>query len=78
MDMKRSQLMDETPADVLQETLHTAEKVVSFYEDCLDVVVARNTALEAENERLHALLRKNKKKLFSPLQAGRAARRLIN
>jgi hypothetical protein len=44
-------------ADLLSETLTTAENIVSFYEGCLEVIAAENSLLEKENVRLKSLLK---------------------
>jgi hypothetical protein len=47
--------------DPYQETLASAEKVVTFYEDCLEALMNRNLFLEEENARLKSLLKRYKK-----------------
>ena len=45
-------------SQVVTDTLVEAERIVSFYEGCLDVVVAENETLESEIARLKSLLNK--------------------
>lgn len=55
---KRRQLPTEDP---YEETLATAEKVVTLYEDRLDALMTRNLVLEDENARLKSVLKRYKK-----------------
>lgn len=56
MSDKKTTCSQETPGLAVEEVLLEAEKVVSFYEGCLDVVLAENQTLESEIARLKSLL----------------------
>jgi hypothetical protein len=55
--MSRNSTIESFDATVLlRDTLATAERVISFYEDCLGILVAQRESLEKENARLQALI----------------------
>ena len=66
MSDKTTTCPQETPSLTVEEVLLEAEKVVSFYEGCLDAALAENQALESEIARLKSLFTRLPKRTAPP------------